>query len=128
MSRENRIGVYFNRAANEVMNVTDASGHPGPQWLHVSDETRLGLLAIRKLLAERGLARDPAAVYWYLPQPLETTQPPLRCDLAATRPTNTGLLARLRTALRDALLTTRGHALSVARILPSRFSPWPRDG
>ena len=102
MSREIKIGVYFNRTANEVMSVTDAAGHPGPQWLHVSDETGLGLLAIRKLLAERGLASDPTAVYWYLPQPPETTQPALRCDVAATPPTNTGLLARLRAGLRDA--------------------------
>ena len=102
MSREKGTGVYFNSTANEIMSVTDAAGHPGPQWLHVSDETGLGLLAIRKLLAERGLARDPTAVYWYLPQPLETTHPPLRCEFAATQPTKTGLLARLRAALRDA--------------------------
>lgn len=126
MSKESWSGVYFNRVANEVMSVTDTARQPGPQWLHVSDETRLGLLAIRKLLAERGLAPDPTAVYWYLPQPLETAQPPLGCDSAATRPTNARLLARLRATLRDALVTTGGRALRVAKILPSRFSPWPR--
>ena len=67
-SYEMRTGICFNRTTNEIMSVTDADDHPGPQWQHVTGETRLGLLAIRKLLVERGLVDDATVVYWYMPQ------------------------------------------------------------
>ena len=94
-----RTGIYFNPSTNEVTSVTDADAHPGAQWQHVSDDSKLGLLAIRKVVLERGLVNDLTTVYWYLPQPPEAIKPLLGCDVPAARPTNAGLLARLRAAL-----------------------------
>ncbi len=98
VNRAMRTGIYFNPSTNEVTSVTDADVPPRSQWQHVSDDSRLGLLAIRELVLERGLADDPTTVYWYLPQPAEAVKPLPGCD-APARPTNAGPLARLRAAL-----------------------------
>ena len=97
-----KTGIYFNRTVNEITSVVDGDRHPGPQWLHVSDETGLGLLAVRVLLVEAGLVDDPTQVYWLMPQPEVDTKPILLCDSAAARPTDDGLLLRLRGSFRGA--------------------------
>ncbi len=101
-----KTGIYFSHTENEVMSVTEADARLGPEWLHVSDESRLGLLAIRRLLAEDSLVADPNVVYWFMPQPVAET-PALGCDAPSTRPDHRGPLARLRTALRGARSPTR---------------------
>ncbi len=40
---------------------------PGPEWTKISDDPMLGLLAIRGILAEKGLVADPEAVAWDYP-------------------------------------------------------------
>lgn len=97
-----RTGIYFNGTTNEITSVTDADGHPGPQWHHVSDDVGLGLLAIRQLLVERGLVGEGTTVYWYLAQPEEATSLVLPCEPVAEENANGGTLTRLRAALRGA--------------------------
>jgi len=92
------MGIYFKAETNEITRVS-GSNQPEPGWLHVSQNARLGLLAVRRILAERGLVSDPREVYWYFPQPVEETKPAGFCEVADSTP-NSGVLARRRTAVR----------------------------
>lgn len=94
-----KTGIYFNRTKNEVMSVTDGDARPGPEWLHLSDEPRLGLLAIRELVKEAGLVADLSEVYWHLPQVVEEA-PALSCDPPPVPLTKRGPIARLNAILR----------------------------
>ncbi len=88
-------GIYFNKTTNEVMTITDTDDHPGKEWLRVVEETGLGLIAIRNLLADRELADDPAAVYWHMPQPEESTDSFFCADGPVVEHAHVGLLSRL---------------------------------
>jgi len=60
-------GIYFNKDLNEVRSVglgQDEEPLADSDWVRVSDDPRLGLLAIRRLLSEQGLVADPRGVDW----------------------------------------------------------------
>ena len=60
-------GIYFNKNLNEVHSVglgQDEEPLTDSDWVRVSDDPRLGLLAIRRLLTEQGLVADPRGVDW----------------------------------------------------------------
>jgi hypothetical protein len=61
-------GVYYRAATREVVIVVDGTEAAGDGWQRLSDHTSLGLVAIRRLLVERGVAAPDVArsVYWYL--------------------------------------------------------------
>lgn len=60
-------GIYFRSRTSEVTAVTDETDTlPGAGWERVAEDTRLGLVAVRHLLIERGLvdAEGAIPVYW----------------------------------------------------------------
>lgn len=64
----NTTGMYFNPATHELVPVglsRDEKVSPGSGWVKISDDPRLGLLAVRDLLVRKGLVNDPHTVYWY---------------------------------------------------------------
>jgi len=61
-------GMYFNPTFNEIVAVglsQDEHLPAGNGWIKVSDNPRLGLLAVRDLLVRQGLVRHAEVVYWY---------------------------------------------------------------
>lgn len=78
----------------------------------MSDDTGIGLLAIRQLLVGRGLAQDPTAIYWHMPQPDDSAVPALCLDATTSQQEDgrLGLWARLRRALPGA----RGPSAPIA--------------
>ncbi len=61
------VGIYFNNVSKEIFaRASLATALPdGGAWAKVSDDSRLGLLAVRKVLVEAGFVVDPRPVYWY---------------------------------------------------------------
>ena len=96
-----RTGIYYNDARKEITSVTNGALPSEAGWTHLTDETQLGLLAIRSILTDRGLVGDDRAVYWHLPQPEQADGPPLRCDVAGTRQSAASWLGSLRALLKD---------------------------
>ncbi len=94
-------GIYFNRKTKEVARVALGESPPEGEWKMVSEDAGLGLLAIRRLVAEQGLVDDPETVFWHMPQPPQPTAPLLLCPPDAGRPTRPGLPARLLRSHRD---------------------------
>ena len=95
-----RTGIYFNDATKEITSVTNGALPSEAGWTHLTDETQLGLLAVRSNLTDRGLVGDDRAVYWHLPQPEQAGGPLLRCDGAGTRRSAAGWLGSLRALLK----------------------------
>ncbi len=61
-------GIYFNVAFHEVLAVGLSKDEAFPEqdgWTKVSDNPRLGLLAVRQLLVGKGLVSDPRKVDWF---------------------------------------------------------------
>lgn len=95
-----RTGIYFNDATKEITSVTNGALPSEAGWTHLTDETQLGLLAVRSILTDRGLVDDDTAVYWHLPQPQQAGGLLLLCDGPGTRRSATGWLGGLRTLLK----------------------------
>ena len=95
-----KTGIYYNDITNEITSVTSGALPSEAGCTHLTDDAQLGLLAVRAMLIDRGLADDGTAVYWHLPQPEEVGGPALRCDAAARRQSAAGWLGRLRALLR----------------------------
>ena len=93
-------GIYFNPTTKEITSVTDGDIGLEGDWTYLTKDARLGLLAVRSILRERGLVDDDTAVYWYLPQPSEATESVPRCDLDIARRPSAGWRNRLRAAFR----------------------------
>ena len=97
-----RTGIYYNDATKEITSVTNGALPSEAGWTHLTDETQLGLLAVRSILTDRGLVNDDRAVYWHFPQPEQAggPLPLLRCDVAGTRRSAGGWLGSLRGLLK----------------------------
>lgn len=95
-----KTGMYYNDATKEITSVTNGTLPSEAGWTHLTDETQLGLLAVRSILAERGMVDDDRTVYWHLPQPEEAGGPPLRCDVAGTQRSAASWLVSLRALLK----------------------------
>lgn len=64
--RPGKTGVYFRKSTKEVLRVASEGEVPaGDDWIHVSEETDLGLLQAREVLRARALVDDARDVYWY---------------------------------------------------------------
>lgn len=99
-AKEMNSGIYFNSTTKEITSVTDGDLGLEDNWTYLTNEARLGLLAIRSILRERGLVDDDTAVYWYLPQPSEATGSVPRCDVDIAREPTAGWRDRLRAGFR----------------------------
>lgn len=95
-----KTGIYYNAITKEITSVTNDTLPSDAGWTHLTDETQLGLLAVRSILADRGIVDDDRAVYWHLPQPEEAGGPPLRCYVAGTQLSAASWLVRLRALLK----------------------------
>ena len=65
-------GIYFRRETAELARVTaEQDGLPGDGWERLTDQSELGLVALRALAVERRLADEHTAhdVYWHMPRP-----------------------------------------------------------
>jgi len=62
-------GIYLNKATNHVQRVSATPIAPGPEWTKVSDDPMLGIVAIRKLLADARIVAEPESVNWDFPPP-----------------------------------------------------------
>ncbi len=63
-------GIFFRSKTNEVLSVAgDGDELPGDGWQLLTDDPALGLVSIRSLLVEQGLAGESTAsdAYWYMP-------------------------------------------------------------
>ncbi len=63
-------GIFFRTETNEVLSVGgDGDELPGDGWQSLTDDPALGLVSIRALLVEQGLAAEATAAdaYWYMP-------------------------------------------------------------
>ncbi len=60
-------GIYFSSARNEVFAKTsETESLPDDvSWIQVSNDTSLGLMAIRKLVVDRGLVTEGGTIYWH---------------------------------------------------------------
>lgn len=92
-------GIYWSPDTKEITSISDDSLLPRGEWLHVTDDKDLGLIAARELLVARGTLEDASQVYWYLPQ--TSAEPAMHlyptCDIS-DRPH--GLMDRARDAIR----------------------------
>jgi len=52
MVQQSVSGIYLNKATNRVRRVSATPIEPSAEWTRVSDDPMLGILAIRKLIAE----------------------------------------------------------------------------
>jgi hypothetical protein len=95
-----KTGMFYNPATKEVTAVAESDGELGSQWRHVSDDASMGLLAVRKLLALRGVAHSPTEVYWLMPQPTEEAKIDPACNAPGTAAPKEGFLTRLSGAFR----------------------------
>ena len=61
------VGIYFNSVYDEIFaRASEDTELPDAEnWVKVSDDARLGLVAIRTLLIEDGLTTDSPAVNWH---------------------------------------------------------------
>jgi hypothetical protein len=60
-----KAGVYLNTTNNTVRRVGVGVNAPGePEWVKVSDDPNLGLLAIREVAGERRLSPAATAIAW----------------------------------------------------------------
>ena len=65
-------GIFYRAETNELLSVAnDGDELPGDGWRLLTDAPALGLVSIRALLVEQGLADAPTAsdAYWYMPPP-----------------------------------------------------------
>lgn len=93
-----KTGIYYNDITKEITSVTNGDLPSEVGWRQLTDDPRLGLLAVRAFLVERGLVDDDTAVYWHLPQPKQAGGPALFCE-PPEKKTN-GRLGRLWSGLR----------------------------
>ena len=75
-----KTGIYYNNMTQEITSVTNGDLPSEAGWTHLTDESQLGLLAVRAILVGRGLVEDDTAVYWHLPQPEQAGGPALVCE------------------------------------------------
>lgn len=60
-----KAGIYLNTTTNTVRRVGVGVNAPAePEWVKVSDDPNLGLLAIREVAGERRLSPQPGAIAW----------------------------------------------------------------
>ena len=67
MVQQSVSGIYLNKATNRVRRVSATPIEPSAEWTRVSDDPMLGILAIRKLIAEGKVVAEPEAVTWDYP-------------------------------------------------------------
>lgn len=60
-----KAGIYLNTQANVVRRVGVGVNAPtSAEWVKITDDPNLGLLAIRETAQTQGLGSDPAAIQW----------------------------------------------------------------
>lgn len=58
-------GIYFNAAkAKALRAATRFAAPPGPDWVLLDEDTMIGMVRVRELVAERGLLDDPMQIQW----------------------------------------------------------------
>ena len=58
-----KTGIYYNDRTKEITSVSNGNVLPNAGWTQVSDESQLGLIAVRAMLEERGIIEDGSVVY-----------------------------------------------------------------
>ena len=60
-----KAGIYLNTQANVVRRVGAGVNAPASsEWVKVTDDPNMGLLAIRQVAQTQGIGQDPAAIKW----------------------------------------------------------------
>ena len=62
-------GIFFRAETNELLSLAGNGDElPGSDWRLLTDDANLGLLSIRSLLVEQGLADESTVsdAYWYM--------------------------------------------------------------
>ena len=95
-----KTGIYFNGSTNEITSAIDTEQALGQEWLQVSDDRGLRLLAVRKLLVERGIVEDPTTVYWRMPQPTDKPKLAVACEPESVERPRHGPLRMVRSIFR----------------------------
>lgn len=59
------IGIYVNPKTLQAFRASTTHAAPeSPDWVLVSEDSMIGMVRIRELVAERGLLPDPAQLQW----------------------------------------------------------------
>lgn len=64
-----RAGTYLREESRELAVALEGERLPGPGWRPLTSRTDLGIVALRELLVERGIASNGSArgYYWWMP-------------------------------------------------------------
>lgn len=58
-------GIYLNtRTAKALRAATRFAAPGGPDWVLLDQDTMIGMVRVRELVAERSLLADPMAIQW----------------------------------------------------------------